>query len=47
MNPIDYKELFEMAKKEECEIQVTYTPESIEVLIRPWEPFEYKCPYQS
>lgn len=40
-------ELIHKAIVERCEICIEVTPESENITIRPWQPFEYACPYRS
>lgn len=32
--------------KEKVEIEFTITPENQSLIVRPWQPFSYNCPYK-
>lgn len=44
---IKLDELIKTVVKERCEITISFTPETAEVKIEPWQPFVYECPYVS
>lgn len=49
MNEIKYKdidELIERVIKDKVEIELNIEPDRQQVVIRPWKPFEYNCPYR-
>lgn len=39
--------LVHKAVTEKCEISIEITPENENITIRPWEPFQYSCPYRT
>ena len=39
--------LVHKAVTEKCEISIEITPENENITIRPWEPFQYNCPYRT
>lgn len=49
MNEIKYRdidELIERVIKDEVEIELNVEPDRQQIIIRPWRPFEYNCPYR-
>ena len=42
---IDFDKLIEEAVNKKCEITINCSLDNIEIRIEPWEPFEYKCPW--
>ena len=42
---IKLDELIKTVVKERCEITISFTPETAEVKIEPWQPLTYHCPY--
>ena len=49
MNAIKYKdidELIERVIKDKVEIELNIEPDKQQIVIRPWKPFEYTCPYR-
>lgn len=41
----DWQEVVKTVKEERVEITLTTTPESTEMVVRPWEPYRPTCPY--
>lgn len=47
IDKIDLNGLIEKANKEKVEITIRYEPDNTtEVIIQPWKPFRYMCPYK-
>ena len=42
---IKLDELIKTVVTEKCEITISFTPETAEVKIEPWQPLTYNCPY--
>ena len=40
------KQLVDEVLKEQVEIELTITPENQSLIVRPWQPFSYNCPYK-
>ncbi|MBQ9612247.1 MAG: hypothetical protein IJV14_06620 [Lachnospiraceae bacterium] len=50
MEGIKYKdidELIERVIKVKVEIELNIEPDKQQLIIRPWRPFEYSCPYRT
>lgn len=41
----DWEEVIKRVKEDKVEITLTTTPESTELTVRPWEPYQPLCPY--
>lgn len=41
----DWNKIVKAVTEEKVEITLTTTPESTEVTVRPWEPYQPVCPY--
>lgn len=44
---IKIEDLIQTVVQEKCEITISFTPDSAEVKIEPWQPFTYECPYRN
>lgn len=40
------KQLVDEVVKEKVEIEFTITPDNQNLIVRPWQPFSYNCPYK-
>ena len=41
----DIEKLVYIVKRDKVEVEVTITPDNQTVVVRPWKPFTYTCPY--
>lgn len=42
----DIDELIKRVRTEEVEIEISITPDEERIIINPWKPFKYSCPYR-
>lgn len=41
----DIDKLVEIVKRDKVEVELTITPDNQTLVVRPWKPFTYACPY--
>lgn len=41
----DIEKLVYIVKRDKVEVELTITPDNQTVVVRPWKPFTYACPY--
>lgn len=41
----DIEKMVEIVKRDKVEVELTITPDNQTLVVRPWKPFTYACPY--